>query len=79
MNNIILSHLPNSALNQLRDIFNASLSAGYFPDRFKEVEMRMIVKCGKVTIIPDSYRPISVQEVPGKFLERVITRRLLLH
>ena len=75
----MLAHLPDCALDRLRGIFNAVLSAGYFPDHFKEAEMRMIVKSGKVPTRPDSYRPISLLEVPGKLFERVIARRLRGH
>ena len=76
INRIMLSNLPDSALDRLRAIFNAALSAGYFPDSFKEAEMRMIPKPGKVPTRPDSYRLISLLEVPGKLLENIITLRL---
>lgn len=79
INKLILSHLPDPALGRLRDIFNAALSAGYFPDGFKGAEMRMIVKPGKDPSHPDSYRPISLLETPGKMLERVVTKRLRDH
>ena len=76
INRILMSNLPDGALYRLRDIFNAALSAGYFPDGLKAAEMRMIPKPGKVLTRADSYRPISLLEVPGKMLERVVARRL---
>ena len=76
INSTILSYLPDSALSRLRAIFNAALSAGYFPDSFKQAEMRMIPKAGKPPTRPESYRPISLLEVPGKLLERVVIARL---
>lgn len=76
INRTILSHLPASALARLRAIFNAALSAGYFPDGFKQAEMRMIPKAGKTPTRPENYRPISLLEVPGKLLERVVSARL---
>ena len=79
INKTVLTHLPDCSLDRLRGIFNAALSAGYFPDRFKEAEMRMIVKSGKDPTRPDSYRPISLLEVPGKLFERVIAGRLRGH
>lgn len=79
INKTILSHLPECALGRLRAIFDAALSAGYFPDLFKEAEMRMVAKPGKVPTRPDSYRPISLLEVPGKLLERVVVGRLRDH
>lgn len=79
INRTIIYHLPLPAMKRLRDILNSTLSAGYFPDLFKEAEMRMIPKPGKVPTLPDSYRPISLLEVPGKVFERVITHRLRDH
>lgn len=79
INKNVLSHLPGYAWSRLRNVFNAALSAGYFPDRFKAAEMRMIVKPGKVPTLPDRYRPISLLEVPGKLLERVLERRFRVH
>ena len=38
--------------------------------------MRMIPKPGKVPTRPDSYRPVSLLEVPGKLLEKIVTKRL---
>ncbi|XP_063850376.1 uncharacterized protein LOC135094309 [Scylla paramamosain] len=69
--------LTDSALFQA--IFNAALSAGYFPDGFKQAEMRMIPKAGKPLTHPESYRPISLLEVSGKLLERIVTSRLRVH
>ena len=75
----ILSYLPQAATRRLLEIFNAALSAGYFPTAYKGAVMRMIPKAGKVLTRPENYRPISLLEVPGKMLERVITRRLQSH
>ena len=79
INKLILSRLPDSAMERLTAIMNASLSAGYFPDQWKEAHMRMICKPGKPPARPDSYRPISLLEVPGKLFERVINGRLRDH
>ena len=79
INKALLSHLPDGALYRLRDIFNAALSAGYFPDGLKQAEMRLLPKPGKDASRPGNYRPISLLEVPGKLLERVVGRRLSRH
>ena len=79
INKTIIENLPDCALGRLRCVLTAALSAGYFPDGFKAAEMRMIVKPGKVPTQPDSYRPISLLEVPGKIFERVIGGRLRDH
>lgn len=78
MNKTILSHFPAGAWTRLRDILNVALSAGYFPDRFSEA-MRMLVKPGKAPACPDSYKPISLLEVPRNLFERILTRRLRNH
>lgn len=64
----VLSHFPDSALCRLREIFNASLSAGYFPDWFKAAEMWMITKAGKPPTRPESYRPNSLPEPTERIL-----------
>ena len=79
INRTILLNLPAPALDRLRAIFNATLSAGYFPDGFKGAVMTMVPKSGKVPTRPDSYRPISLLEVHGKTLERIVSRRIQDH
>ena len=76
INKNIISYLPDSALSRLRAILNAALSAGYFPDGFKQAEMRIMPKAGKSPTRPESYRHISLLEVPGKIFKRVINLRL---
>lgn len=79
INKTVLQHLPEPALNKLKEILNAALSAGYFPDSFKKAEMKMIVKPGKDPTRPGNYRPISLLEVPGKVFEKIIVSRLRDH
>ncbi|XP_063597039.1 uncharacterized protein LOC134773596 [Penaeus indicus] len=55
------------------------LATGYFPDKFKHATLTLIPKPGKSTHQVGNYRPISLLEVPGKLLERVITQRLIPH
>lgn len=40
VNKMILSHISEGALCRLRDIFNVAFFVGYFPEYFKEAEMR---------------------------------------
>ncbi|XP_045117854.1 uncharacterized protein LOC123508314 isoform X2 [Portunus trituberculatus] len=47
--------VEDSAFSRLRDIFNAALSAGYFPNGFKQAETRMIPKAGKPPTRPENY------------------------
>ncbi|ROT62497.1 putative RNA-directed DNA polymerase from transposon X-element [Penaeus vannamei] len=77
-----LPRTPTSITPQrprLRHIFNASLATGYFPDKFKHATVTLIVKSGKSAHEVGNYHPISLLEVPGKLLERLITRRLITH
>lgn len=71
-----LKHLSISAVNRLRDIFNACMSIGYFPTSWKAVTIRCILKPGKPASSPDSYRMISILSNIGKLYERVILNRL---
>ena len=56
INKTIISYLPDIALSRVRAILNAALSVGYFPDGFKQAEMRMIPKAGKPPTRLESYR-----------------------
>ena len=60
------------------ELYNRSLIAGHFPNRFKEAFITPIVKkpgldCADVS----SYRPISNLSVLSKLLERLVARQLL--
>lgn len=62
INKTILSKIPAGVVNQLTITYNATLSAGYFPDCFKGAEMRMLAKPVKPLTRPDRCRPISLLE-----------------
>ncbi|ROT62222.1 putative RNA-directed DNA polymerase from transposon X-element [Penaeus vannamei] len=79
INKTIIEHLPPTMIRKLRHIFNACLATGYFPDKFKHATITLIAKSGKSAHEVGNYRPISLLEVPGKLLERLITRRLITH
>ena len=69
-----LKHLPENMRQYLTDIFNHSLSKGYFPDKYKEAIMIMIPKTGG-TQVKDK-RPISLLNVDGKIYDKLLNRRL---
>lgn len=73
----ILMNLPQKGIHTLLNIYNASLSTGYFPDDLKKAKMIFIPKEGKDTKNITNYRPISLLEVTGKLLEKIINNRLL--
>ena len=76
---LVLTHLPIEAINTLTAIYNTALSLGCLPILFKQAKIIMIPKQNKQTTDPMNYRPISLLEVPGKILERIINNRLRTH
>ena len=76
INKVLLMNLPDIAIDRFRDIINLTLSMGYFPIIFKNGLIILIPKQGKDPKDPSNYRPITLLEVPGKILERVINNRL---
>ena len=76
---LILTKLPNEAIESLANIYNLTLSLGYYPEKFKVAKVILIPKPGKKGTNPLDYRPISLLEVPGKILEKIINTRLRNH
>lgn len=74
-----MTNLPLSALTKLQWIFNHALSTGYFPLKFKTAIIKLIPKPNTDHTNPINYRPISLLEVTGKFLEKIINNRLKYH
>jgi hypothetical protein len=72
-----LTNLPPIAKLNLVKIFNTILSSGYYPKVWKEALMIFLPKPGKTPLEHINYRPISLLEVPGKLLEKIINRRLI--
>lgn len=73
-------NLPVTTINNIKHIiFNACLSTGHFPIKFKNAIIKIIPKPKKDNTQPLNYRPISLLENVGKVLEKVTDQRLRHH
>ena len=73
---ITLKKLPSNVFQIIIMLFNASLSLGYFPEKWKSATIKMIPKSGKDKKEAKNWRPISLLSCLGKLYERVISSRL---
>ena len=71
-----LKNLPPNMFQYLLYIFNQYISAGYFPDSLKHARMIFIPKGNKSQYNTKKYRPISLLDIHGKQLEKILTNRL---
>jgi len=78
-------HIPNDVIKlaakrhpgMFIETYNACLSGGEFPARWKKATLVLLHKCaGKPLDQPSSYRPISLLDGAGKLLERLLLNRL---
>ena len=74
INKVMLMNLPDIAIDRLKEILNLTISMGYFPIIFKNGLIILIPKPGKDPKDPNNYRPITLLEVPGKILERLMNK-----
>lgn len=75
--NILLKQLPPAAISVIVNIFNAALKLGYFPTAWKKAKIITILKPGKKSSDPASYRPISLLCGLAKLFEKLIYSRLM--
>ena len=73
----LISHLSDSALLVLLNIFNYIWSSGSFPPSWREAVVVPIPKPGKDHSDPNNYRPIALTSCLCKTMERMIYERLL--
>ena len=66
--------MDRSCLDKVQDRYIRT-SIGYFQITFKHGEIILIAKDGKDFANPINYRPITLLEVFGKVMERIITNR----
>ena len=76
----ILIRVFNKFPQSFTELYNACLKQGQFPTQWKQSIILPIVKPGKEDI-PDvtKYRPISLLNVGGKLLERLMINRIQHH
>lgn len=67
-----LINLPPIMNENLTTIFNGALASGHFPRKLKSAIIHLIPKAGKTPDTPAHFRPLSLLEIPGKILERII-------
>ncbi|KAF2360494.1 Reverse transcriptase domain [Trinorchestia longiramus] len=71
-----LKQLQKNMINYLLYIFNISISAGYFPDKLKHATMIFLPKPNTSQKSVENYRPISLLDVHGTLLDKILNRRL---
>ena len=76
---LLLKNLLPNMVYYLIYIFNQSISAGYFSNSFKHARMIFIPKSNKSQYSIQNYRPISLLDVQGKILDKIINNRLTRH
>ena len=67
-------------LNLMRNILNQTYNLGYYPKDWKQENKIFLKTPGKDSYHdPKSYRPISLTNILGKILERIIFNKILHH
>ena len=72
----LIRRSPDNLIKELKNIFNAVITNGYYPGSWKRGTMIEIPKKGKPKNLIPSYRPICLTSQLGKILERIIAERL---
>jgi len=73
----MIQELPPSGQKTLLQLYNAILRLEYWPTKFKQARVIMILKPGKQPTEVTSYMPISLLPIISKILEELLLHRLL--
>jgi hypothetical protein len=76
VNNMMLKILSYENKSHLLHLLNSMLQTAYVPEHWKKASIIPILKPGKPSAKPKSYRPISLTSCLGKIMERIINKRL---
>ena len=76
ISNLLLKKGGPALEDHLRCLYNASLASGYLPQAWKTAVVIPILKEGKDSRQPGSYRPISLLSSIGKLLESLVANFL---
>lgn len=68
--------LYNTHKNFFIKIFNSCIDLGHFPTRWKSSKVILIPKKSKSHKVEDTYRPIAINSILGKVLEKLINNRI---
>ena len=79
MTNNILKEVPHKVIVAITRIFNAALSAGFFPSSLKHSNQFLIPKPGKKHTDPKNYRLITLIEPISKIFEKILNYRIKNH
>ncbi len=77
VSNRCLKNLPKLVIVFLSRVFNSCFEQSYFPIAWKLAKVIPILKPGKDSSDPTSYRPISLLSCLGKVLEKLLLDRLI--
>ena len=72
----VLKSLPSNFIEALTNIFNHSMSEGYFPSHFKSAKIVPIYKKKGSRKSEENYRPISLLCSMSKLLEKLVHKRV---
>jgi hypothetical protein len=76
----ILTLIFKSIPKTVTSIYNECLKRGYFPREWKIAKIILITKPGKEdSLDPSKYRPISLINIGGKVLEKLLINRIMYH
>ena len=74
---IMIRQLSERSLKYILDFYNIMFSNHVFPEKWKEAIIIPILKSGKESSDPSSYRPIALISCLSKILEKILNKRLM--